>query len=117
MTSLERALEYTNLEQESQEGNTVNQWPVYGNIRFDSVKLCYDSSKTPILKDINFNINSKEKIGVVGRTGAGKSSIVTVLYRLYDFDGKIEIDGVDIKTVPLKYLRYVLLYPYNFSAQ
>ena len=58
------------------------------------------------LKDINININSKEKIGIVGRTGSGKSSLTLSLFRVVEaFKGKITIDGQDIADVPLKKLR------------
>lgn len=105
MTSVERAVEYTNLEQESRQGDEVANWPSEGAIRFEKVQLSYEGCKTPILKGIHFEAKPREKIGIVGRTGAGKSSIITVLYRLYEFDGTVEIDGVDTKTLRLDFLR------------
>lgn len=105
MTSVERAGEYTTLEQEKKDGAVIKDWPTKGGIRFENVDLCYEGSRTSVLKKISFDIKPQEKVGIVGRTGAGKSSIITTLYRLYDFDGKIEIDGVDTKIVSLEYLR------------
>lgn len=105
MTSVERAGEYTTLEQEKKDGDIIENWPSKGGIRFENVDLCYEGSRTSVLKKINLDIKPQEKVGIVGRTGAGKSSIITTLYRLYDFDGKIEIDGVDTKTVSMEYLR------------
>lgn len=105
MTSVERAVEYTSLKQETKDGLVGQNWPVKGGIIFEKVDLCYEGCKTSVLKAIDLEIKPQEKIGIVGRTGAGKSSIITVLYRMYDFDGKVEIDGVDTKTLSLEYLR------------
>lgn len=105
MICVERTAEYTNLEQESKEGNALENWPLKGSIQFEKVDLCYEGCKTLVLKRISFEIKSKERIGIVGRTGAGKSSFFTVLCRLTEFGGKIEIDGIDTKTVSLECLR------------
>lgn len=108
MTSVERAVEYTALKQESKTGHKISNWPSKGSIKFKNINLCYEGSKTSVLKGISFDVKPREKIGIVGRTGAGKSSIITVLYRLYDFEGIIEIDGVDTKSISLEFLRLVL---------
>lgn len=105
MTSVERAVEYTNLDQESTEGKEVESWPSKGSIRFEKVSLCYEGCKIPILKGINFEVKPREKVGIVGRTGAGKSSVITVLYRLYEHEGTVDIDGVDTKILNLEFLR------------
>lgn len=105
MTSVERAIEYTNVKQEKQEGTIIDNWPTKGAIKFEHVDLCYEGTKTSVLKGISFDIQPREKIGIVGRTGAGKSSIITTLFRLYDYEGTIEIDGMDTKTVALQHLR------------
>lgn len=105
MTSVERANEYSILEQESKDGASQENWPANGSITFEAVNLCYEGSSTSVLKDISFDVKPKEKIGIVGRTGAGKSSIITVLYRLYNFGGNIVIDGMDTKMVSLQSLR------------
>jgi len=66
----------------------------------------YDTSKIPVLKDLTFQIRPKEKIGIVGRTGAGKTSITLALFRLIEiYQGSIEIDGIDISKIGLNDLR------------
>lgn len=107
MTSVERSLEYVNLEQESCEGETVENWPSQGALRFEKIIVYYDGSKTPVLKGITFDIKPRETVGIVGRTGAGKSTVINALYRLYDFEGAVYIDGVDTKSLTLESLRYV----------
>lgn len=105
MTSVERAVEYTTLVQESKNGTEVENWPSKGAIRFEKVTLTYEGCKTPILRGIHFDIKPKERVGIVGRSGAGKSSIITVLYRLYEFEGLVDIDGVSTKSLSLEFLR------------
>lgn len=105
MTSVERAIEYTNLEQERKDGEVLTNWPSQGTLSFEGVTLRYEGCKTAVLKEMSFEVGSREKIGIVGRTGAGKSSIISALYRLYEVDGAIKIDGVDIRRLNLDYLR------------
>ncbi|MGV6861581.1 MAG: ABC transporter ATP-binding protein [Putridiphycobacter sp.] len=72
------------------------------SIQFENVGLTYTNSGTTALKSINFNLNKGETIGVIGRTGAGKSSLAYLLLRLIDCDqGKILIDGQDLRTLNL----------------
>lgn len=71
-----------------------------------SVQLCYGKAKKPVLKDISCIFKSKEKVGIVGRTGAGKSSLITALFRLCEPNfGEIEIDGVNTLEIGLHELR------------
>ncbi|CAH1989487.1 unnamed protein product [Acanthoscelides obtectus] len=104
MTSVERLVEYTEIKTETSGGAVVSEWPSKGAITYDKVHLSYTKNDT-VLKDISFVVKPKEKIGIVGRTGAGKSSVISTLFRLYEADGKILVDGVDIKTLSLKFLR------------
>lgn len=104
MTSVERVVEYIEITQEPNEGQTVLKWPSQGKVEFKEVSLIY-SFDSKVLKNVSFIINPREKVGIVGRTGAGKSSIISVLFRLYDYQGFIEIDGVNIKNISLECLR------------
>jgi ABC-type multidrug transport system fused ATPase/permease subunit len=78
-----------------------------GKIVFKRVSLRYGAAKEHALDRLSFEIEAKSKVGVVGRTGAGKSSIIAALFRLFECEvgSSIEIDGVDIATVPLPVLR------------
>ncbi|KAF7278953.1 hypothetical protein GWI33_007817 [Rhynchophorus ferrugineus] len=103
MTSVERVLEYTEVTQENYDGQELKNWPAKGSLSYSNVSLTYKHDK--VLRDISFEVKPRHKIGIVGRTGAGKSSIISTLFRLYNYDGAILIDDVDIKTVSLKCLR------------
>ncbi|XP_063913863.1 probable multidrug resistance-associated protein lethal(2)03659 isoform X2 [Zophobas morio] len=103
MISVERLLEFTKLQEEDTDGKILIGWPQFGSIIFSDVSLTYKDTK--MLSNINFGVNPKQQIGIVGRTGAGKSSIITSLFRLYPTQGKITIDGVDIDDISLKWLR------------
>lgn len=107
MTSVERIQEYADLvpERDDQVKEAPQYWPEYGNIKFKNVVLKYSKDDPPVLKNLNFTINSKEKIGIVGRTGAGKTSLIQALFRLANIEGSILIDGIDSKTVSLNKLR------------
>ena len=76
-----------------------------GQVRFVDVSLHYFADEPAVLRSLSFTVRPYEKVGIVGRTGAGKSSIVSVLFRLYPFEGHIELDGVDTKSMSLTELR------------
>lgn len=109
MTSVERVVEYANLLPEeatsSEPAKSRDDWPQHGEIIFTNLSLRYAENGEKILKNLNFHIRSREKIGIVGRTGAGKSSIIQAIFRLAVNEGLIEIDGVDISTIGLNELR------------
>ncbi|KAJ3659607.1 hypothetical protein Zmor_011288 [Zophobas morio] len=105
MTSVERAMEYTNVQKENKSGLEIENWPTLGDIKYENVFLNMDNSKSSVLKNLNFHIKPNEKLGIVGRTGAGKSSIISALFRLYEIKGRIIVDGIDIKTLSLHFLR------------
>lgn len=84
--------------------NPVEMKKFRGNIEFKNVDFAYDVNQ-PILDNISFKINENETIGIVGKTGAGKTTIVNLLTRLYDVsNGEILIDGINIKRLKLKEL-------------
>ncbi len=108
MTSAERINEYTKLEKEKLNEGKIKvdrEWPQSGEIIFNDVSFAYDETLPNVLKNVSFKINAKEKIGVVGRTGAGKSTIFQTLFRMAEPDGSVVIDGVNIKDLSLHELR------------
>lgn len=81
-------------------------WPAHGEVNFHSVVMSYAPSLPHVLKGVEFDITRSEKIGVVGRTGAGKSSLIVAIFRLAEVsEGAVRIDGVDIKNLNLSELR------------
>ncbi|XP_044266058.1 probable multidrug resistance-associated protein lethal(2)03659 isoform X2 [Tribolium madens] len=108
MVSVERLLEYRSIESEPERKQITNlpkEWPQQGRIEFQNVYLKYNLSDPYVLKNLNFIVEPKEKIGIVGRTGAGKSSTITALFQLYPIEGSIIIDGVDTTKLPLEEAR------------
>ncbi|CAF0850567.1 unnamed protein product [Rotaria sordida] len=116
MTSAERIHEYGQLVPESHrnsnESGTLVQpaddWPSRGVIEFKDYSFRYRPELDPVLKNLNLRIESKEKIGIIGRTGAGKSSLLQALFQLVDrsaINGTILIDDIDIGRVSLNHLR------------
>ncbi|CAF3150151.1 unnamed protein product [Rotaria sp. Silwood2] len=116
MTSAERVHEYGELVSENHEMNsnckvlvqTPDDWPSRGVIEFKNYTFRYRPELDPALKNLNLRIESKEKIGVIGRTGAGKSSLLQALFRLVDQSsiiGHILIDDIDIGCLSLDQLR------------
>ncbi|EFA03946.2 putative multidrug resistance-associated protein lethal(2)03659-like Protein [Tribolium castaneum] len=107
MSSVERVVEYTQIEQENDNKKKIpsSLWPDSGKIEFQSVYMQYSTHSPYILKKLNFLVKPREKIGIVGRTGAGKSSLIPVLFRLVNFEGHVFIDDVDTKEISLSSLR------------
>ncbi|EDW98328.1 probable multidrug resistance-associated protein lethal(2)03659 [Drosophila yakuba] len=110
MTSVERVLEYTEQPSEApletpEKFKPKSEWPSKGRIEFINFKLRYSPKEAPVLRDLNFTIEPREKIGIVGRTGAGKSSIIQSIFRLACNEGMIRIDDVDIEHIGLHDLR------------
>lgn len=110
MTSIERIFEYTKLETEpKREENQLKilpqNWPQDGKLELKSVSMKYNKEDPYVLKSLSVSINPGAKVGIVGRTGAGKSSIIAALFQLYDIEGSILIDNVDTTKLPLEVVR------------
>jgi len=80
-------------------------WPESGTIKFDNLSLRYAPEEPYVLTNLTFDIKSNDKVGIVGRTGAGKSSIIMALFRLAVNEGRIIIDGVDTSKISFTRLR------------
>ncbi|GJN69161.1 hypothetical protein PLICBS_003208 [Purpureocillium lilacinum] len=86
------------------------EWPQHGAISFTNVSASYETSSEPVLKDISFSIQPGEKIAICGRTGSGKSSLVSAILRMLEIDsGTISIDGVDVSTISRQEIRRRLI--------
>lgn len=108
LISVERILEYSDLEPEiqPQQPKEIDQsWPSDGRIQFRNVTFKYAYETEPVLHQISFEVLPRNKICVVGRTGAGKSSLIGALFRMAYVKGEILIDGVDTSTIDLQLLR------------
>lgn len=110
INSLARNFEYTNLQQEAPAIVECNRpspdWPQRGGIQFRNVSFRYRPELPLVLRGISVDIVGGERVGIVGRTGAGKSSLISTLLRLTELDGgNLIIDGVDISDIGLKDLR------------
>jgi ABC-type multidrug transport system fused ATPase/permease subunit len=85
--------------------NVPDTWPTHGTVEVKNASLKYRDGPL-ILKNVSFTINDKEKVGIAGRTGSGKSSLLVALFRIEELSsGSIFIDGLDIRKVPLHVLR------------
>jgi len=79
---------------------------VKGSIEFENVSFSYDDEQEPALRDINFALNPDETLAIVGRTGAGKSTLVEMIPRLLEpTEGTVNVDGRDVRDIPLETLR------------
>ena len=108
MTSVERVMTYTKLDREpgyEEERTPPQDWPRRGSIVLRNLSLTFYPGGPQVLKNINLSIKGGDKIGVVGRTGAGKSSFVAALMRMPDADGEIIVDNVPIKEIGLQRAR------------
>ncbi|KAF7669999.1 hypothetical protein LDENG_00090130 [Lucifuga dentata] len=108
MTSVERVVEYTELETEAPWETSKRpppDWPSKGLVTFDQVSFSYSADGPLVLQKLTAMFRPKEKVGIVGRTGAGKSSLVSALFRLAEPQGKIYIDGTLTSEIGLHDLR------------
>ena len=111
MTSVERIITYTHLDQEPGSSNNhqpPDTWPQHGQVIITNLGLVYYEGGPKILKDLTFTIDRHEKIGIVGRTGAGKSSLVAALFRMPQPTGDVIIDGVNIADINIQRSRQAM---------
>lgn len=108
VVSVERLLEYTRtpVEPEDEEEPSDPNWPALGQVAFNDYSARYRPELELVVKNLNLKIQPSERIGLVGRTGAGKSSITLSLFRILEAaNGCIVIDDVNISHINLKVLR------------
>lgn len=111
--AVERVGTYIDLPSEAPEIIENNRpppgWPSLGLVEFENVGFRYRHGLPPVLHGVSFAVSPSEKVGIVGRTGAGKSTIINALFRMVELEkGRIFIDNYDISTFGLKDLRKVL---------
>ncbi|KAK4690898.1 hypothetical protein P7C71_g5992, partial [Lecanoromycetidae sp. Uapishka_2] len=108
MNAIERVNEYSNIPIESQD-STIDvpaAWPAEGRLQVDNLVAGYAPDLDPVLKGLTFTVEKNQRIGVVGRTGAGKSSLTLALFRFLEArEGTIHIDGIDVSKINLHDLR------------
>lgn len=108
LVSVDRVVEYAQLAPESESSalQTPALWPTRGEIRLNNLSVSYAENTPHVLRNISTTIPARKKVGIVGRTGSGKSSLFLAMTRIMPLaQNMIFIDGVDITTVPLKELR------------
>lgn len=112
MNAVERVEEYMKTDQEKYIGDSdknvpqLENWPMAGAIEYKDAVARYRADLNPVLKGLRISIQGGEKVGICGRTGAGKSTLFLTLFRILELDsGSCSIDGVDISTLDLTFLR------------
>ncbi|UJR13227.1 hypothetical protein I4U23_000249 [Adineta vaga] len=110
IVSVERIQEYTELDSEApwqiSDKQVDSQWPINGKIQIEDLSVKYRENLQTVINDINIEIEPGEKIGIVGRTGSGKTSLCMALFRIIEATkGKILIDNIDISRLGLHELR------------
>ncbi|XP_076227008.1 multidrug-Resistance like Protein 1 isoform X3 [Nomia melanderi] len=110
IVAVERIKEYTETPQEAPWKNPnyalSKEWPIQGRVEFKDYKVRYREGLDLVLRGLSFSVNGGEKVGIVGRTGAGKSSLTLALFRIIEAaGGQISIDDIDIAKLGLHDLR------------
>ncbi|OJD19912.1 hypothetical protein AJ78_00106 [Emergomyces pasteurianus Ep9510] len=107
MNATERVIEYSEINIESQGGlDAPAAWPTEGKLEVSDLVVAYAPDLPPVLKGLSFNVDKNQRVGVVGRTGAGKSSLTLALFRFLEArGGTIHVDGIDVSKIKLHDLR------------
>jgi len=105
--SLDRISALIDTEQEVRDAETVHDVPaIKGNIEFKDLTFCYPGGDFDVLRNVSFKINAGENVGIIGKTGSGKTTVVDLLLRTYNVpDNKIFIDGNDVNSIPIHTVR------------
>jgi ABC-type multidrug transport system fused ATPase/permease subunit len=105
MTSAQRAIQYAKLESEDdlEKPTDPENFPAIPDIEFKNMTMRYRPGLEPVLKEVTYKVKAGQKVGIIGRTGAGKSSMLQAIFRLVeiDGDGEILIDGKNTKQLGL----------------
>ena len=110
-TSLKRISKLLDLEEDIIDGELTFENPVLGDIEIKNLTFTYPDASSPSLKNITLKINKGEKIGIVGRVGSGKSTLMDILMRLYNVEkGTVFIDNIDIMNLKVKDVRNIIGY-------
>ena len=109
IVAVERIKEYTEVEPEAEwtsDNSPPDKWPSSGSVEFQNYGMRYRKGLDLVLKAIDAKVKGGEKVGIVGRTGAGKSSLTVALFRLVEpANGGIKVDDLDISKMGLHELR------------
>ncbi|KAE8151514.1 P-loop containing nucleoside triphosphate hydrolase protein [Aspergillus avenaceus] len=105
--AVERVQEYTGVPTEDHAGVDVpREWPTCGRLSVANLTVGYSPDMPPVLHEVNFDVEPGQRIGIVGRTGAGKSSLALAIFRCLEAQqGAVWIDGVDVRMIKLSHLR------------
>lgn len=118
--AVERVLDYSKLPSESEVAQLPgrknvahgalnlarNEWPRSGTVEIENLYVAYDHDLEPVLRDLTLSVRHGTKVGICGRTGSGKSTLVNAIFRLaFTTSGVIKLDGVDISSLEPHYLR------------
>ena len=105
LTSVVKIFEILDEESDIQERENLVSFPIEGNIKIENASFGYGGSAN-VLRNVSIEINKGEMVGIVGRSGAGKTTLINLILRLYDVeDGKITVDGVDLRDISQNSLR------------
>lgn len=103
--SQKRINEFLKTEPDIQNNNKAHT-PILGSVAFENVTFTYDDTGITALKDVSFTVNKGETLAILGRTGSGKSTVLSLISRLYDVEkGRVTVDGEDIRDLNLYDLR------------